>query len=493
LKRLNFPRDLRASLAKRLLTIPEGEREAWLNRIIELILAQNLSDPHVSVEHVKIAIEECLEPNKLKDTETVFNVIDAYDVPRIKFDISRRKFIIDDESSRISEARYKSLIFKHRFEMMWHRTLRHKEFLSSRFEKRDTGKKSNPMIPIECLLSEQQSGKVRVMGLLTQLREDEYHLEDTSGTVRIDLTDTDFQDTFVMEGCIAIASGVYKDGTLHVEKIDFPPIESSESSRSDFGDANTFGGPSKLSLKMSEKLQVHEESNQDGMIVFIAELWLDVPNVLQKFKTVLEGYTDYPPVAFVLCGHFLSSPTNAASAQVLANGFKNLADIIARYASLKESSRFVFVPGPQDLGSPKIFPKPRLPKCIVEQMTKTLPNAIFTTNPCRIQYCTKEIVVLREDMLTKMCRNALRLPRKEHFKHVSVAAVHDRRRMSTIRRHAGRSVTIEWRKKFPVCQGHHQPIAFDPGASSSPAGILEIRSRSADISNAGSHCGRRQF
>jgi len=425
-KRLNFPRDLRASLAKRLLMMPEGEREAWLNRIIELILAQNLSDPHVGVEHVKIAIEECLEPNKLKDTETVFNVIDAYDVPKIRFDISRRKFIIDDESSRefVSEARYKSLIFKRRFEMTWHRTLRHKQFLSSRFEKgRDTANTANTMIPIECLLSEQRSGRVRVMGLLTQLKEDEYHLEDTSGTVRIDLSDADFQDTLVVEGCIAIASGVYKDGILRVENMDFPPIESSESSRSDFGDANTFGGPSDLSLKMSEKLQVYEESNRDGIMVFIAELWLDVPNVLQKFQTILEGYMDYPPVAFVLCGHFLSSPMNASSARVLANGFRNLADVIARYANLRESTRFVFVPGPQDLGSPKIFPKPPLPKCIVEQVTERLPNAIFTTNPCRIQYCTKEIVVLREDMLTKMCRNALRLPREEHFKHVSTIAV----------------------------------------------------------------------
>jgi len=414
---LNSPRDLRASLAKRLLTIPEGERETWLNRIIELILAQNLSDPHVGVKHVKIAIEECLEPNKLKDTETVFNVIGAYDVPKIKFDVSRRKFIIDDESSPISEARYKSLIFRRRYEMLWHRTLRQKQFLSSRFEKQDTVQTN--LIPIECLLSEQRSGKVRVMGLLTQLREDEYHLEDTSGTVRIDLSDTDFQDTFVMEGCIAIASGVYKDGVLRVKNLDLPPIESSETSRSDFGDVNTFGGPSKLSLRMSEKLQVYEESNQDGMIVFIAELWLDAPNVLQKFKMVLEGYMDYPPVAFVLCGHFLSSPKNASSARVLAHGFKNLADIIAQYANLKESSRFVFVPGPQDLGSPKIFPKPPLPKCIVERFVETLPNAIFTTNPCRIQYCTKEIVVLREDMLTKMCRNALRLPKEEHFKHVS--------------------------------------------------------------------------
>ncbi|XP_018397360.1 PREDICTED: DNA polymerase epsilon subunit 2 [Cyphomyrmex costatus] len=408
---LVLSRQLRVSLAKQLLKIPQNERESWLNRIIELILAQNLDDPHIRAEHIKIAIEECLEPNKLKDTETVFNVIEGYNIPKIQYDISKKKFIIDNESS-YPETQYKSLVFKYRFEMAWYKTLRHKQFLSSKFEKQTH--KTN-LIPIEYLLSELRTENVCIMGLITQLMEDQYYLEDTSGTVKIDLSNTDFQDAFIMEGFIVIANGVYKDDVLHVKTINLPPIESSESLRSDFGDTNTFGGPHNISLKMSEKLQIHEEMNQDGMIVFIAELWLDAPHVLQKFKTILEGYMDYPPIAFVLCGHFLSFPTNVTSAKALVTGFKNLADIITQYTSIKESSKFVFVPGPHDLGSPKILPKPPLPKCIIEEVTKMIPNAIFTTNPCRIQYCTKEIVVLREDMLTKMCRNTLRFPKEEHF------------------------------------------------------------------------------
>lgn len=199
-----------------------------------------------------------------------------------------------------------------------------------------------------------------------------------------------------------------------------PPIESSKTLRDDFDNANTFGGPHNISLKTSEKLQIYEETNQDEIIIFIAELWLDVPNILQKFKKLLEGYMTYPPIAFVLCGNFLSFAPNANSAHALITGFKNLVDIIVEYTNVKKSSKFVFIPGPHDLGSPKILPKPSLPKCIIEEVTKVIPNAIFTTNPCRIQYCTKEIVVLREDVLTKMCRNALCFPKEEFlFQHVS--------------------------------------------------------------------------
>lgn len=182
-----FFRDLRVSLAKQLLKIPEDERESWLNRIIELVVAQNLNDPHVSAEHIKLAIEECLEPNKLKNTETVFNVISGYDIPKIKYDISKKKFIIDNETT-YPETQYKSLIFKHRFEMVWYKTLRHKQFLSSKFEKQQTNKTN--IIPIEYLLSELKTGNVCVMGLITQLTEDQYYLEDTTGTIKIDFSST---------------------------------------------------------------------------------------------------------------------------------------------------------------------------------------------------------------------------------------------------------------------------------------------------------------
>lgn len=57
-----------------------------------------------------------------------------------------------------------------------------------------------------------------------------------------------------------------------------------------------------------------------------------------------------------------------------------------------------------------IFSRPPLAEIIREEFVSRIPTAVFTTNPCRIQYGTKEIVVLREDILTKMCRNAIHFP-----------------------------------------------------------------------------------
>lgn len=143
------------------------------------------------------------------------------------------------------------------------------------------------------------------------------------------------------------------------------------------------------------------------------------------------------------------------------------------------SSRFVFVPGPEDPGPGTVLPRyddrtsvsssshaeppsfvfefitflelmisgwsvnslsdvrPPLAEHITEEFRQRVPFSVFTTNPCRymtlwiltdvcirfcssslllfngyvrIQYCSQEMVVIREDLVNKMCRNCVRLP-----------------------------------------------------------------------------------
>lgn len=57
-----------------------------------------------------------------------------------------------------------------------------------------------------------------------------------------------------------------------------------------------------------------------------------------------------------------------------------------------------------------LFDRPPLPKFVAEELLKRVPNAVLATNPCRLQYCTQEIVVIREDLVTKMCRNNIHFP-----------------------------------------------------------------------------------
>jgi hypothetical protein len=56
---------------------------------------------------------------------------------------------------------------------------------------------------------------------------------------------------------------------------------------------------------------------------------------------------------------------------------------------------FVFVPGPDDPSPGPVLPQAPLPSYFSAQLQEQLPNAVFTSNPCRIQYRAQEIVVFR--------------------------------------------------------------------------------------------------
>ncbi|PNF14371.1 hypothetical protein B7P43_G03418 [Cryptotermes secundus] len=157
-------------------------------------------------------------------------------------------------------------------------------------------------------------------------------------------------------------------------------------------------------------------------------MWLDSIKVMEKLQVLFAGYADYPPVAFVFMGNFLSSQQGSSHATTLKTRFKALGDLIAQFPELSEKSKFIFVPGPSDPASPNILPRMPLPKIITEDFQRKIPSSIFTSNPCRIQYCTQEIVVIREDLVSKMCRNTIHFPTSgeipEHFAKTILCQAH---------------------------------------------------------------------
>lgn len=72
---------------------------------------------------------------------------------------------------------------------------------------------------------------------------------------------------------------------------------------------------------------------------------------------------------------------------------------------------FVFVPGPADPFdvSNLVLPRRPLPDSLVAGLKAKLPKVSFPSNPCRISYKSQEIVVFRDDLMSRMLRNTVRL------------------------------------------------------------------------------------
>lgn len=119
------------------------------------------------------------------------------------------------------------------------------------------------------------------------------------------------------------------------------------------------------------------------------------------------GYDSCPPVAIILMGTF--APTERQP-HALQNHFTALGALADGCDQLKKQTELVLVPSLDDPTSAKIFPRPAIPACLASGLLKVWPRTKLATNPCRLQYCTQQIVVCRLDLMAKFCRNTLHFP-----------------------------------------------------------------------------------
>ena len=383
-----------------------------LDHIIEAIQKQPLTSSLVGRDIVEVAIEECNEASDA-DSEAAMVIIDAFKAPKFVYDIDKKKMIpsVTKELSLYTKASAKAKLFQERYTLMHQRTVRHELFSPPALGQVIESSSKFHLQKVEYLLSSSgMPDRIIVLGMLSQLKEGKFFLEDPTGCVELDLSECLFHEGIFVENNVVLAEGVYEDKVFHVAAIGFPPLESAEESRSYFGNVNFFGGSSPVCAKSSVKLQAMMKENEDAMFVFLSDVHLDNPKVMEKLSTLFTGYADAPPTAFVFMGNFSSKPYGPHQNQKLKENFTALGDLILGYPDLVGKSQFLFIPGSQDPGQANILPRPPLPSALTSGISERIPSAVFCSNPVRIQFCIREMVVFSEDIMHKLCRNCVRFP-----------------------------------------------------------------------------------
>ena len=383
-----------------------------IDQIIEAVQKQPLKSSIVTREVVEIAVEECNQASDV-DNEKAMVVIDAFDVPKFTYNADRKKFIlIAKETLKLhAGARAKADVFHERYTLLHQRTMRHELFTPPALGRSVQSISKFQLRSVDYLLS--SSGlpdTIVVLGMLSQIKEGKYHLEDPTGCVELNLSKAVFHMGLFVENSIVLAEGIYDDKIFHLSAVGFPPPEAAAVTQNYFGSMNFFGGPSSICPKASVKLQAMLHENGEAMLVFLSDVHLDDPRVMEKLSILFAGYSDAPPTAFVFMGNFSATPYGPQRNQRLKASFKSLADLILQHRTLAERSQFFFVPGPNDLGHANILPNPGIPPVLVSDITSRIPTAQFCSNPTRIQFCTREIVVFREDLMNKLCRHCVKFP-----------------------------------------------------------------------------------
>lgn len=405
---------------------------------------QFLSGRSIEQEHIDRALEVCLRSG-YDHNETIFNVINAFDFPRLYYNQDRKIYLANTKRSiLLSDADVKAKMFLDRYSTVLQRT---KRTFAQTILNNERNHLTLQTVDYLLTLSEIQLDRTLILGSLLQVAEGKFFLEDPTGKVELNVKHAKYQPGFYVENSFVLVNGYYEDKILHVSTMVLPPGEDYIVSRPTFGNLNYFGGNSNIPLKDSKRLNKHLLENKDGMFVFLSDVWLDHPETYENLEKLFDKMEQFiPPVAFVFMGNFMSESHGSEMMTILRKLFKRLGELISRYHMLMGSSQFVFVPGLTDPCTPHIVPRIGLPNYITEDMRKILPNAVFATNPCRIQYCTKEIAVFRADILAKFLQGTLHKPAHQDLAKCVTRTVISQGHLSPLSLNA---LTIHW--DFDYC------------------------------------------
>ncbi|KAI8927186.1 DNA polymerase alpha/epsilon subunit B-domain-containing protein [Entophlyctis helioformis] len=358
---------------------------------------------------VQLSVEDDSAVADLNTMSAYLHVVDAQSVPHIQYHPGLGMFIKGRKDSHLlAPAESRTAVFRERFELIKQRLLRNDAFRVPAFAATTTSFfQITPIIQ----LKGKRPGVYLLFGMLTSIQDGNYHLEDPDAFIQLEFTAATQQSAGMFtRNCFVLVQGNYTElGTFTVNVIGHPLPERRDNSLTAFtATVDYFGAP--RFTEDSTTLMRIEQNTKDMSFVFISDVWLDQTRVLDKLRMLFQGFSDaIVPLAFVLMGNFSSTPYiyNGVESKRYREGFDNLADIIAEFPAVADQSHFVFVPGPHDPWAPNILPRSAIPTTLTGKLMQKVRNVHLSTAPCRLKYCTQEIVVFRDDLVTAMRRHSV--------------------------------------------------------------------------------------
>eukprot|EP00557_Chaetoceros_sp_GSL56_P007669 CAMPEP_0176503636 /NCGR_PEP_ID=MMETSP0200_2-20121128/15474_1 /TAXON_ID=947934 /ORGANISM="Chaetoceros sp., Strain GSL56" /LENGTH=592 /DNA_ID=CAMNT_0017902951 /DNA_START=200 /DNA_END=1978 /DNA_ORIENTATION=- len=265
--------------------------------------------------------------------------------------------------------------------------------------------------PLEGLLG--SKGTKILLGMIVQVEEGQYYLEDPTAQIPMDLSRIEFRSSgFITENSICLVEGETQDGILVVAKIGQPIYETRHDAIQAIGLQNSdlFGAIPTLSEY--SKLQEEEiKHGQDAMFVLLSDVYLDDPVVMTRLEKLFDGFQDYDPLpVFVFMGDFASRYPSAAESnanEIITGYFDDLANVICKTPKIATKGKFILVPGQNDPGIGGIMPRSQIPDYFTSGLRSKVKNVHLVSNPCRLRFFSQEIVICRLDVLSKLRRDCL--------------------------------------------------------------------------------------
>jgi DNA polymerase epsilon subunit 2 len=339
-------------------------------------------------------------------------------VPKLHYHTMKRRFeLLPPSSSKgyFGSAGDKVDMLLQRYALIYQRLMRQEHF-KPKLVQASSAQSQNQVqqvkiTPIEGLLG--SKGVKILLGIITQVEEGTYYLEDPTAQIPINLSQGEFlSDGFITEHSIVLVEGEIMDGVLYVKKIGQPLYETRKDAIAAIGLQHTDLFGAIPTLAELSKLQEEEvKHGEDGLFVILSDVHLDDARVLEKLEKLFEGFEDFDPLpVFCFMGDFAAMYPSAVQENgnaTIAGYFDDLANIICKFPRIAKEGKFILVPGQNDPGIGKILPRPQIPNFFTAGLRSKVKHVHMASNPCRLRFFSQEFVIGRLDVMSKLRQECL--------------------------------------------------------------------------------------
>ncbi|KAM4625859.1 DNA polymerase epsilon subunit 2 [Polymixia lowei] len=174
-------------------SVSPTELDDVIERVMDAVEKQPLSSSMIELSVVETAVQDCSQSCD-ETIDNVFNIIGAFDVPRYIYSVERKKFVpismtTHPASSLCGLPRDKAELFRERYTILQQRTHRHELFTPPAIGAAvEEDRNKFQLKTVEALLGSTGKMEVIILGMITQLKEGKFYLEDPSGAVALDMS-----------------------------------------------------------------------------------------------------------------------------------------------------------------------------------------------------------------------------------------------------------------------------------------------------------------
>ena len=254
-----------------------------------------------------------------------------------------------------------------------------------------------------------------VIGLLTQPEDGRFALEDESGGIRLDLSQTVSGPGFFCEGAIVLAQGaVGRDGIFRVAALFHPPRDEqaacSELQLGPDGAPKEVPGAGPRLAGYDVVVEPDLPVTESDRAIVLSDLHLDRPGeaaALLKVLARLDADASAPGLV-VLCGDFVGAPLKGEGqvpwVERTRTLLAELAATLQTLPNLAAKAHFVLVPGPGDpTPFPGLLPRPALVNAVAEAFGAFSGLKFsFAPNPCRVWWKGRCFHIVREGLQARL-------------------------------------------------------------------------------------------